>query len=175
MKEIKTERLLLRKFLEKDGEDFYEYISNPKVVEFEPYRPFSREEAYAEAKRRSSDERFLAVGLKDGKVIGNFYLEQGGFDTWEVGYVFNDKYWGNGYASEGLLALMKYGFHELGIRRMIAKCDPKNPNSWKLLERVGMRREGTFLQNVYFFTDDEGKPLWKDTYQYAILRSEFDL
>ena len=175
MKKIRTDRLILRNFSENDGEDFYEYISNPKVLEFEPYKPFSREEAYAEAKRRSSDDRFLAVCLKDGKVIGNYYLAEGKFDTWEVGYVFNERYWGNGYASEGLLALMKYGFKELGIWRMSAMCDPKNPNSWKLLERVGMRREGTLLQNVYFFTDEEGKPIWKDTYQYAILRSEFEL
>lgn len=41
------------------------------------------------------------------------------------------------------------------------------------VERLGMRREGTFLQNVYFFEDESGNPIWKDTYQYAILRSEF--
>ncbi len=173
MKEIITERLVIRRFLENDGEDLYEYLSIPKVLEFEPYKPFSKEESYEEAKRRVSDEKFLAVCLKDGKVIGNFYFAPGKFETWEVGYVFNEKYWGNGYASEGLLALIKYGFDELGIRRIIARCDPKNPNSWKLLERVGMRREGTLLQNVYFFTDEEGNPIWKDTYQYAILKSEF--
>ena len=68
---------------------------------------------------------------------------------------------------------MKYGFHELGVRRMIAMCDPQNPHSWKLLERVGMRREGTLVKNVYFFTDEDGNPIWKDTYEYGILKSEF--
>jgi RimJ/RimL family protein N-acetyltransferase len=173
MKELRTERLIIRKFSENDGEDLYEYFSNAKVLEFEPYKPFSKDEAYAEAKRRVSDERFLAVCLKDGKVIGNLYFAKGEFQTWEVGYVFNDKYWGNGYATESLLALMKYAFDNLETRRIRAMCDPKNPHSWKLLERVGMRREGTLLQNVYFFTDEEGNPIWKDTYEYAILRSEF--
>lgn len=70
-------------------------------------------------------------------------------------------------------ALIKYAFEELGVRRIIAKCDPKNHNSWKLLERVGMRREGTLLQNVYFFTDENNNPIWKDTYEYAVLKDEY--
>lgn len=173
MKELTTDRLIIRSFSENDGDDLYEYFSNPKVLEFEPYKPFTKEEAYVEAKRRVSDERFLAVCLKNGKVIGNIYFAKEEFETWEVGYVFNERYWGNGYATESLLALMQYAFDNLGTRRIIAMCDPKNPDSWKLLERVGMRREGTLLQNVYFFTDEEGNPLWKDTYEYAILKSEF--
>jgi [ribosomal protein S5]-alanine N-acetyltransferase len=173
MKELKTDRLIIRRFLENDGEDLYEYFSNPRVLEFEPYKPFTKDEAYIEAKRRENDERFLAVCLKDGKVIGNLYFAKGEFETWEVGYVFNEKYWGNGYATESLLALMKYAFYKLGTRRIIAMCDPKNPHSWKLLERVGMRREGTLLQNIYFFKDEEDNPIWKDTYEYAILSSEF--
>ncbi|PPK81495.1 RimJ/RimL family protein N-acetyltransferase [Lacrimispora xylanisolvens] len=175
MREIITDRLVIRKFTEHDGEDLYEYFSNPKVLEFEPYKPYSREKSYSEAKRRADDQRFLAVCLKNGKLIGNFYFAKEEFETWEVGYVFNDQYWGKGYATEGLLALMKYGFHELGVRRMIAMCDPQNPHSWKLLERVGMRREGTLLKNVYFFTDEDGNPIWKDTYEYGILKSEFQL
>lgn len=173
MKELYTERLIIRRFLESHGEDLYEYFSNPKVLEFEPYKPFTKEEAYEEAKRRESDERFFAVCLKDGKLIGNLYFSEGDFGAWEIGYVFNDKYWGKGYATESVLKLMKYAFTTLGIRRIIAHCDPKNPNSWKLLERVGMRREAMQLENVYFFKDEVGNPIWKDTYQYAILKSEF--
>ncbi|WP_238917453.1 GNAT family N-acetyltransferase [Clostridium sp. YIM B02555] len=173
MEELRTERLIMRRFLENDGEDLYEYFSNPKVLEFEPYKPFTKHEAYMEAKRRVSDEKFLAVCLKNGKVIGNIYFAKGEFETWEIGYIFNEKYWGNGYATESIFALMKYAFDNLDTRRIIAMCDPKNPNSWKLLERVGMRREGTLLQNIYFFKDEECNPIWKDTYEYAILKSEF--
>lgn len=170
---LSTERLIIRRFSENDGEDLYEYFSNPKVLEFEPYQPFTKDEAYREAKRREGDEQFLAVCLKSGKVIGNLYFSKGDFETWEVGYVFNDKYWGNGYASESLLALMEYAFLSLNVRRMIAQCDPKNIPSWKLLERVGMRREGELLQNIFFFTDEHGNPIWKDTYEYAILKAEY--
>ena len=173
MKELVTERLLIRNFRETDSEDLYEYLSDEEVVEFEPYKVFNKIEAYNEAKRRSEDENFLAVSLKSGKLIGNLYFAKGDFETWEVGYVFNKNYWGNGYATESLKALINYAFEELEVRRIIAMCDPKNPNSWHLLERVGMRREGTLLQNVYFFTDKNGKPIWKDTYEYALLKDEY--
>ncbi|MFA9466895.1 MAG: GNAT family N-acetyltransferase [Velocimicrobium sp.] len=168
-----TERLIIRRFSEEDGEDLYEYFSNPNVLKFETFKPFTKEEAYVEAKRRVDDDKFLAVCLKSGKKIGNLYFSKEDFNSCEIGYVFNDKYWNNGYASESLVALIKYAFLTLNTRRIIAKCDPKNSPSRKLLERVGMRREGTFLQNVFFFTDEDGKPIWKDTYEYGILKTEY--
>lgn len=61
---------------------------------------------------------------------------------------------------------------ELNARRIIAMCSPKNDSSWKLLERLKMRREGLLLKNVYFKTDENNKPIWLDTYEYAILVSE---
>ncbi len=173
MRELVTEGLIIRNFRESDGKDLYEYLSEEEVVKFEPYKPFTKNEAYSEAKRRSEDERFLAVCLKSGKLIGNLYFAKEDFDTWEVGYVFNKSYWGKGYATESLKALIKYAFEEMKVRRIIAMCDPKNSNSWRLLERVGMRREGTLLENVYFHTDEDGNPIWKDTYEYALLKSEY--
>ena len=173
MDNLKTERLTIRNFKETDGQDLYEYLSDAEVVKFEPYKPFSKGSSYAEAKRRARDEDFLAVYLHNGKLIGNLYFAKGEFDTWEVGYVFNKNYWGKGYATESLKAIIKYAFSTLSTWRIIAMCDPQNINSWRLLERVGMRREGTLLQNVYFFVDENNVPIWKDTYEYAILKTEF--
>lgn len=172
LKDLVTERLLIRGFRETDGEDLYEYLSDEEVVRYEPYKVLSKDEAYKEAKRRAIDGSFLAVCLECGKVIGNLYFTKGDFETFQIGYVFNRKYWGNGYATESLNALIKYAFEELKVRRIIARCDPKNISSWHLLERVGMRREGTLLKNVYFFTDEDGNPIWKDTYEYALLKDE---
>ncbi len=171
--ELVTERLYIRRFRESDSEDLYAYTSNPTVLKFEPFKPMTREETLEETKWRVKDERFLAVCLKNGKMIGNLYFSKGDFDTYEVGYVFNETYWGNGYATESLQALLEHAFVEIGVRRIIAKCDPQNRSSWKLLERVGMRREGTLIQNVYFLKNDEGNPIWKDTYEYGILKSEY--
>lgn len=102
------------------------------------------------------------------------YFSKGDFDTWELGYVFNRKYQGQGYATESARALINYAFTNLNVRRVVAMCSSKNNNSWKLLERLGMRREGLLLQNVYFKTDDNGEPLWMDTYEYAMLKSEWE-
>lgn len=171
--ELITERLLIRRFIETDAEAFYDYFSNPNVLKFEPFIPMTKEEAIEEVKWRMGDERFFAVCLKNGQLIGNLYFSKGDFDTYEVGYVFNDKYWSKGYASESLKALLAHAFLNLNVRRIVAKCDPKNMPSWKLLERVGMRREGTLLQSVYFFKDEDGNPIWKDTYEYGLLATEY--
>ena len=52
-------------------------------------------------------------------------------------------------------------------------CNPLNEHSWKLLEGLNMRREGTLIKNIYFKKDINGKPLWADTYEYGILKSEW--
>ncbi len=81
-------------------------------------------------------------------------------------------YWGKGYATESLKAIIAFAFLNLSARRIVAMCDPQNTRSWRLLERVGMRREGTLRQNVYFFVDENNTPIWKDTYEYAILKTD---
>lgn len=176
MKEILTDRLVIRTFKPNDWQDLYEYLSDEEVVKFEPYDVFSENQAIEEATRRSQDKSFYAVCLKEQdhlKLIGNLYFAKGEFDTWELGYVFNSKYQGQGYATESAKALLEYAFTHLGARRILAHCSPQNASSWKLLERLHMRREGVFLQNIYFKRDHNDEPIWLDSYQYAILKTEW--
>lgn len=174
MENIITDRLIIRKFEKNDWHDLYEYLSDKEIVKYEPYDVYSENQAKEEAVRRSKDESFYAVCLKEnGKLIGNLYLCKGAFDTWELGYVFNRKYQGKGYATESAKALLDYAFKYLGARRIIAMCSRENERSWKLLERLHMRREGLLLQNIYFKTDSNGMPVWLDTYEYAILKEEW--
>ena len=174
MESILTERLGIRKFEPNDWQDLQEYLSDKEVVQFEPYDVYSEDQTKEEAVRRSEDESFYAVCLKENKkLIGNLYLGKEDFDTWELGYVFNRKYQGQGYATESAKALLDYAFTQLGARRIIAMCSPKNNRSWKLLERLHLRREGLLLQNIYFKTDRSGEPVWLDTYEYAVLKSEW--
>lgn len=169
-----TERLLIRRFTELDWKDLYEYLSDEGVVKFEPYETFTLEQSKEEAIYRSNDECYYAVCLKESyKLIGNVYIAKQDFDTWEVGYVFNTSYQGKGYATEAVRKLIGIAFKDWGARRVIAMCNPINTHSWKLLERLGMRREGTLLQNIYFKIDQEGNPIWCDTYEYGILKGEW--
>lgn len=164
-----TPRLILRRYRAGDLEDLFEYLSDPQTVEFEPYGPMTLAETQEELERRISSEEMIAAELKDsGKLIGNIYLGNREFQSLELGYVFNRAYWGKGLASEGCRALLQRAF-STGTHRVFAECDPNNENSWRLLEALGFRREGYLKQNVYFQTDEEDRPIWKDTYIYAKL------
>ncbi len=171
---LKTDRLLIRRFLPSDGADLFEYLSNPNVVRFEPYGVFSMDECVKEAERRAKDDAFFAVCLNEnGKLIGNLYLQKQEFDTWELGYVFNAAYQGKGYALESAGALIQHVITTRSARRIVAYCNPENEKSWHLLERLGMRREGHLIQSVYHKKDEIGNPIWHDTYEYAVLKSEW--
>lgn len=174
---METERLIIRKFKVDDWEDLYEYLSQESVVRYEPYDVYNEDESKQEAMYRSKDDAFLAVCLKENnKLIGNVYFKQqepNEFLTWEIGYVFNPVYYGKGYATESCRKILDYGFQELNARRIIAMCNPLNTASWKLLDRLKMRREGHLQKNIFFKYDEKGQPIWNDTYEYAVLSDEW--
>jgi RimJ/RimL family protein N-acetyltransferase len=174
---METERLILRRFSNEDWKDLYEYLSQEQVVQYEPYNIFSEEECREEAEKRAEQECFWAVCLKEnGKLIGNLYFSQQEpkeYLTWEIGYVFNPLYSGKGYATESCKKILEYGFEQLHTRRVVGMCNPVNISSWKLLERLKMRREGHLIKNIYFKFNEQGEPIWNDTYEYAILRDEW--
>jgi RimJ/RimL family protein N-acetyltransferase len=175
MLQITTKRLLLRPFVLEDKEDLYNYLSKEEVVIYEPYSVYSMEEARMEAAVRSVDERFLAVQLKEGPVIGNLFFTEGEYHTWEVGYVFNNTYWKQGYATESVGALISHLFLEQNARKVIANCNPANQNSWHLLERLGFTREAHLRKNIFFHRDAQGMPIWQDTLVYSLLKEEWPL
>lgn len=166
---VETERLILRRHKWEDLNDIYEYLSDEQTVHYEPYKPKSIEETEDELKWRISTEEMIAVEEKtSGKVIGNIYLGKRGNFAIEMGFVFNRNFWGKGYAKESCLAAIEYLFSN-GIHRVYAECDPQNANSWHLLEAMGFVKEAYFKENIFFWKDNNGNPIWKDTYVYSIL------
>lgn len=164
-----TDRLILRRYKESDLDDLYEYLSNPNVVKFEPYKAMTIKEVKENLAWRISTEEMIAVELKENhKMIGNVYLGKRDFDALEIGYVFNETYWNQGYAKESCERLIKVAFED-GIHRIFAECDLENQSSWKLLEKLGFEREAHLRKNVYFWQDENGRTIWKDTYIYAKL------
>lgn len=161
--------MILRRYTQDDFEDLYEYLSDSRVVEYEPYRAMSSDEVKSSLEWRISTQEMIAVELKSNhKMIGNVYLGKRDFDSLELGYVFNSAYWGKGYARESCEVLINQAFSN-GIHRIFAECDPQNTGSWKLLEALGFIREAHLRQNVYFWRTDDGSPIWKDTYIYSKL------
>lgn len=180
MKEMTTDRLIIRRFIPEDWEDLYEYLSLPDVVKYEPYDVFTKDHCVLEVmERHEAKEKsvFWAVCLKNSKkMIGHLYFAQNEpaeFMTWQLGYVFNPNYYGKGYATEACKRILQYGFEECYAHRIVAQLNVKNSASWRLLERLSMRRESHMIQNVFFKRTSDGEPIWNDSYSYAITSSEW--
>lgn len=88
--------------------------------------------------------------------------------TADFGYTLNRRHWKNGYATEGARALLNVAFVSLGLHRVWATCDARNRASYRVLEKLGMRREAAFQKDVL------QKGEWRDSYLYAILAEEWN-
>lgn len=96
-----TDRLILRRFEKRDFRDLYAYLSDEAVVRFEPYRPMTEAQVREKLESRITSGEMIAVEeKKSGKLIGHVYMGQRDCSALETGYVFNRKYWGQGYAGE---------------------------------------------------------------------------
>ncbi len=173
---LSTARLAVRRFRPEDAVDLYEYLSDPRVYRFEPGEPLDRDEAGRRAVEMAASPSFRAVELRStGKMIGQIYLgqiEPAEHLTSELGYILSPPYQRQGYGSEAAAALVRAALSTGGMHRVVAHCNPENVASWKLLERIGFRREGLLRQNVFFRRDASGEPLWTDTFVYALLAAE---
>lgn len=173
--EYTTARLLLRRFVAADAQGLYSYLSRPEAVRYEPYPVQSLDDCRRWAAERATSPDFWAVCLRSGELIGNLYLhleEPPAWRGWELGYVFHPDHWGRGYASEAAVRLVDACFAQ-GAHRIEARCNPLNDASWRLLERIGFRREGHLRQAASFADGPDGTPLWHDAYVYAVLSEEW--
>ena len=170
---METERLLLRRFVPDDWQELFEYLSQESICKYQPYDAITEEAAMNEATYRSRDH-YWAVCLKGNeKLIGDVYFRTWKYGVWEIGYVINEKYQKNGFATEAVEALIDDAFKYKGAHRIEARCDPRNTASWKILERLGFRREGHLLQDTCFKCDEKNLPIWTDTFIYGILATEW--
>ncbi len=180
---IETERLLLRPFEERDAADVYEYLKEPAVHCFACMKLNSLAEAEAEMQRRLGETEFyFAIVVKEtGKVIGEIdaYPESDPHDvtaradTFSPCWMLNKDYQGKGYAYEAAHAFLDYLFRDKGARRIYAYVEDYNLPSQRLCEKLGMRREGLFMEFVSFVNNEDGSPHYENTMQYAILKKEW--
>ena len=173
--ELETDRLLLRHFRQGDGDAVAELLTDAEVCYFEPFEVMSHEDAIAEAERYARSKGIYAIVLKEtGRLIGKLTLtDQQFFGAYELGYTLRRDCWGNGYTVEAARALMEYAFTVKSARRITAETDVQNTRSCRVLEKLGMRREGVFVQSAAYRTTETGTPIWSDYAAYAILRDEF--
>lgn len=174
---LTTERLLLREFEPGDWRATLAYQSTPEYLRYYPWTRRTEEgirnliERFIAWSRELPRRKFqLALVLKaDGQLIGNCGIRVNPANPWEadIGYELDHHYWGHGYATEAARALLGFGFEELALHRIYANCLTENTASARVLERIGMRREGHVRENEWM------KGHWWDTFLYAILDHEW--
>jgi len=175
---IETQRLLLREFTSDDEEDVHRYASDPEVVRYADWGPNELATTRANLARRLTEQQEwprdnveLAVELcAQRRVIGimRLTLDERIARTADFGYTLSRRYWDNGYATEGARALLNVAFARLGLHRVWATCDVRNHASYRVMEKLGMRREAMFQRDVL------QKGEWRDSYLYAILAEEWN-
>lgn len=178
MTTLGTERLSLREFEESDLQAVHEYASDPKVVRYMGWGPNTEKDtreflqrAFEQRQKQPRSGYGLAVILKaESRLIGSggIHIANPDHKEAELGYCFNRYFWGQGYATEAARAFVAFGFEELGLHRIYATCDPANVASARVMEKIGMQREGHLREHRWM------KGRWRDSYLYAILEQEWD-
>ncbi|MEV6560352.1 GNAT family N-acetyltransferase [Nocardia sp. NPDC051756] len=175
---IETERLILRTATAADLDDMYAYKSQPDVCRYLPYEPMSRDQVaerlagvWARTELTEVDQG-LNLSVEDkatGRLLGDVVLfwRDAESRSGEIGYVFSPSVAGRGYATEAARALLRLGFEQLSLHRIIARIDARNDASARVLSRLGMRREAVHLEDMWF------KNEWSDTVIYAMLEDEW--
>jgi RimJ/RimL family protein N-acetyltransferase len=174
---IETERLRLRDFRAEDEADVHLYGADPAVARFMPWGPNTPEETHDFLARTLAHQPILPrleFGLAIehralGQVVGSaaLHLRHGPDRTAELGYCLRRDLWGQGVVSEAARALLALGFCTFGLHRIFATCNAENVGSYRVMEKIGMRREGLLRQ------DRQVKGAWRDTYLYAMLAEEW--
>ena len=176
---VRTARLTLRRTTLDDLDATWEYRRRAEVARWLTSASSTIEDYRATFADPDRLAMLLVVEL-DGAVIGDLMVKVG--DAWaqaevkeqargvqaELGWVLHPDHTGHGYATEAVRELLRLCFDELGLRRITADCFADNEPSWRLMERVGMRREIHTLQESLHRSGE-----WLDGLGYALLADEW--
>lgn len=176
---VHTDRLTLRPATPADVEATWQFRRLASVSRWITRAPASLEEYRTQFEDSDRLATTLVVQL-DGEVIGDLALHVD--DAWaqaevseqahgvqaELGWVLHPEHAGHGYATEAVRELIRLCFEDLGLRRVTASCFAANESSWRLMERVGMRRE---VYTVRESLHRSGQ--WLDGTGYALLADEW--
>jgi [ribosomal protein S5]-alanine N-acetyltransferase len=174
---IDTQRLILRHLRGSDLEDFLAYRNDREVARLQSWEGISRAEAVAfiasqEILQPGVPGQWLQIAIAartTDQLIGDCALKVHGDDPRQatIGVTLSRSVQRRGYATEALSALLDGAFARMKLHRIVADTDPENVSAWRLLERLGMRREAHLRQSLWF------KGRWADEYIYAIREMEW--
>jgi len=171
---LKTENYIIRAFERKDLEIFTQYRSQEIVAKYQSWSSYTFKDAieffesmdYSTFGREGNWYQLAISSIDSDVLVGDLAVHFIDQEQMEVGFTVCPKHQGKGVATEALSRFLSYTFSELNKHRVVATTDAENTASCRLLEKLAFRREGHFIQNVFF------KGAWGDEYQYALLRFE---
>ena len=153
---LETDRLILRRYTLDDAEDMYRnWATSEKVTRYltwEPYKSIDDGKGYIQFcvdNYQKPDHYNWVIEYKElGQVIGSIGVNSLREDVaaCEVGYCLGDRFWGKGIMPEALSEVIRFLFDEVGMNRIQATHDVRNPNSGRVMEKCGMKYEGTMRQ-----------------------------
>jgi len=169
---LETARLILREFSESDIAELVPLIGAREVAATTLRIPHPYEEKHAReflATVPKENELRLAIRLRrDGRLCGGMGLHpEMQHRRAELGYWIGVPFWGNGYATEAAREVVRYGFEKLDLNRIFATHFKGNEKSGRVLQKIGMRHEGSIRQGVL----KSGKFI--DLEMYSILREDY--
>ena len=173
---IRTERLTLRPFRLEDAKDVKRLAGSKAIADTTARVPHPYKDGMAEKWikthrgmfRRKKAVIYAITRSGTGKLVGAIGLElHMANERGELGYWVGRSYWNRGYATEAAEAMLMYGFTELGLKRIYAHHFKRNPSSGRVMQKIGMKREGLLRQH---FKKSDG---FEDLIFYGILREEF--
>jgi RimJ/RimL family protein N-acetyltransferase len=174
---LETARLRLRPYRAADLDDLQRYATRPAFYRFLPIpaqtpatvRAFLAAQLAWQAEANVGSYSF-AIELKaTGAAIGGVRIDLRipAHDAGDFGYALDAEHQGRGYATEAVARVVDFGFQTLRMHRLWATPDVENERSCRLLERLGLRREGLLRAEMNL------RGQWRDTYLYAILAEEW--
>lgn len=171
---LRTSRLILRPFEIADAPRVQQLAGAREVALNtihipHPYPDGAAEEWISKHEQRIEEGEF-SFAIDDGELVGAIGLHmKRDYERAEIGYWLGVPFWGRGYATEAVAAIIRYGFEELKLNRIYAGYFSRNAASGRVMEKSGMKYEGSLRQHVKKWDE------YVDVIYYGILRSEWQV
>ena len=173
--ELTTERLILRSFREDDVQALYDYSKDEPVgrnAGWKPHESLQESDDILHLVFLDQPSVWAIERRSDGRLIGSIGLitdcaRQYG-SARSLGYALGVGYWGRGYMTEAVRAVVRFGFDRMGLDLISATCYPDNPGSRRVLEKCGFQYEGT-LQRAELLYNGE----IKDHLHFCLLHEQW--
>lgn len=160
---IETPRMIVRDFKREDARDLYDILSDEETMaNCEPAYDFEKTERFLTSFCISRNGAVAAVHRESGKMMGYILFNEIEEGVYEMGWIYNRKFWRQGYAYESCRAVIDYAFEKLNAKKIIAESIDAI-KSVNLMKKLGME-----LEDIQRSQDNHGS--WTDLYVYALLR-----